>query len=650
MADRKITDLTVKTPEFDQYFVVADEEDNFRVSFLDIAEYSSINTKSGTFTDVLSLSGNPVVTGRVEDGMLSDLYIKDIESRINFGKDFAFFSNFECANGHFHIAYYNTPTESLYISGIFANDFSDCSATIRWNGPANTYIGNGYINSDPIPEENIIELAPYTRRFQGFINNMNLSEVSELSCAVDDFINTIPLVTIENGPQASSFLFEDLENITPAPGMQIGTESVKGGDIVDLKISYNFNNYDYEQEKPGSIFIYDEGLAAESVHTDLVWNDDGDGIMHTIIPIEVSDATDRNGELGVYLHTVSNAGFTGVKQNTNDAIFNESMSLDNTMPSLSVQKDTITYPVDQQALKNNQTAVVTYVATNYDTINFYSPNNQIATAVSNTVTNGVDAHYTRDNDQSSNPGYNAEETNLIIGATLISNGNTNIGEVIVNIADKPLELTHNLPAILKSLPGEGHRYEFTLISDQKFSSAPTLSLDPTQDPISILTNVSEGTDKDSNVFAINIIDGDQRGEFNFTCSAFNLVGDETTTVITPYIVQGLQERIVEASPGSFECGILEIGANVSNIDKLYVENINDHGSGENGGIIYTYNDTLTIGEPIPELVDIPHSYSICTDQQTVFPGGNQLFVLDYSARSSNASTEEPLKFIVREDY
>ena len=76
MADnKKITDLPASIPSGGFNFIAATgapTNTNYRVTYVDIAEYSSIDTKTGQFTDSLSLSGSPVIpTNNLVDGNIT---------------------------------------------------------------------------------------------------------------------------------------------------------------------------------------------------------------------------------------------------------------------------------------------------------------------------------------------------------------------------------------------------------------------------------------------------------------------------------------------------------------------------------------------------------------------------------------------------
>ena len=71
--NKKITDLDPSIPKNGYAFVAATGADNFRVSYSDLAEYSSIGTKSGSFTQSLTISGESVLTGDALDPRFDDL-------------------------------------------------------------------------------------------------------------------------------------------------------------------------------------------------------------------------------------------------------------------------------------------------------------------------------------------------------------------------------------------------------------------------------------------------------------------------------------------------------------------------------------------------------------------------------------------------
>ena len=71
--NKKITDLNPSIPKDGYAFVAATGTENFRISYSDIAEYSSIGVKSGSFLESLTISGVPVSTGAGGTVGLSDV-------------------------------------------------------------------------------------------------------------------------------------------------------------------------------------------------------------------------------------------------------------------------------------------------------------------------------------------------------------------------------------------------------------------------------------------------------------------------------------------------------------------------------------------------------------------------------------------------
>lgn len=74
MADsKKITELTASLPSGPFDFAVASGVENYKISYSDLSEYSSIGTKSGNFTEALTIKGVPVTTGTIEPGTAAGL-------------------------------------------------------------------------------------------------------------------------------------------------------------------------------------------------------------------------------------------------------------------------------------------------------------------------------------------------------------------------------------------------------------------------------------------------------------------------------------------------------------------------------------------------------------------------------------------------
>lgn len=653
MANQKISELSIALPEDEQFFVVSLGLENFKIKASDLKNYSCLNVNTGQFLEELTLNSFPVVTGDPDhNGFLSDDFIKDVGERVDFGRNFIYFSDFTNNNGITHKVYYDVPGEPNYISGVFVDDLSDCDATITWDGPLNAYVGYGRIHDQDIPLSSVQEVASNTRRFSGSISSLDLTDQTELIGVANDRGFSLPLFVVNSGPIAINIQLDDIANVTAAPGSDLGTTYLKSGDIINMFLTYNFNDYTYEQEQPHTIEIINSGLGAASTHTDLVWEDLGGGLMKTSVPVTVTG--ERNGNYGVYFKSINHIGISGAQQLSNDPPFNAFASVENSTPTLSL--DVINYPVNQGALKTGESGSISYTSTNSDSITAAAIQvdgvEQISNITVDTSGNSISYSYSAGD-------YNTSQSNISVKAKNTQNGLYEEEFTIINIANTPLILDHNLPSYLDSLPGEGKSHEFILISDQIFNTSPLLSLDASQSPTSILENVSSGTGESENTYKLHVIDGDQRGDFDFTVSAFNLAGIETTVVTSQYKVEGLAERIMTVDPKSFDCGLGYIGAQISDISKFYMEDISESGDGPNGGTVYsnhpsvltsTNSEEFEEGQSLHELIDIPNKYIVATSAATVYDQGDHFFNLDMTSRRSNSSTDSPARFIIREEF
>jgi hypothetical protein len=651
--NKKITELLEVVPDSDQFFLVANELENYKISWTGLSEYSSIGTKSGAFTESLTLSNNPVVTGRSSDGFLSDDYISNIESRLDFNISYVYFTDFINNNGITKKIYYNkdsspsVPFENLVLSGVVVDDASNCYAKIRWDGPPGEYMGDAYINSVKVDPATISELASYTRKFEANLDGLDFSGSNKGIANANNQDAIIDIIELTTGPSAVGFDIDDT-SVVPEPGSDTGSTHLKSGDKIDLTIFYDFSNHSSIYERPSKIFVYDEGAGSGEEFTDLVFTpitpaapDIG---YQTTISVTVGS---RDGTFGFSVHSENMVGLHGGKQVTSDNPFFQSIDIDNTRPTLNI--NSILYPASQGGIKNGESCTINYSAIGHDVVTAEaliippSTSQELSITLDTGASQVIAAYLSGDK--------NTSIDNLSIKAKRTSNGAVDEELLVINIANVAPTFTHNLPSVLKSLPGDGFAYDFTLISDQKLLIPPTLSLDTNQSPISILDVRESGTSEESNKYTLNVIDKDARGDFNFSINAVGLSGiPYVGSISNPYTIQGAETREIIVDPRSYQGGLGFLGFNVSNIERLYIEDLSQTGAGENGGVIYTYQDTLEQGDAVPEDIDIENYYTICTDQVTVFQNGDHFFNLGNYSRASNASVSDPAKFIVREDY
>ena len=686
--NKKITDLESTLPEDEQYFVVATEDFNFKVPFGNVAEYSSIGTKSGQFTEHLSLDGNPALTGN-PDGTLPDSMIDEINRRI--AKDYSYihFSDVENTDPDSEkIAYkmysgvsshypegveYDDPI----VTGVFVDSFDSLKIHSIWDGPISNYMGSGFIHNEPILPENTKEIGYRTRRFIGHVDGVNPTydpfndvweeddtdspivekEVvthtaisSSNGSSLIGIYNKLKVIKINFGPVAQKVTFEPLTDITPRPGSFIGETHLKEDDVIEATFTYDVSAFKYDEQYPLSIHTHGIGLAKMQDYTDLTWVDHEDGTVSTTIPLTV---TAENGALGVVFHTNNIAGLGGRTQDTSDIYYEnpdadppissgpDTMLVDNIEPTIDLLS--VTYPAGQEAIKNGEKADVLYSTSNSDEVFFETPTSlsiEQLTAL-NFTNSTVELHYV-------NGGYNIEDDNYTLSALRKNNGIYNSVSGIINIANNPLSLSHDLPTPIRTGP-TGESYFFVLTSDQKFLSTPSIDVDPSQSPISSLDIVSQGSDEDSNTFELVATDGDQEGIFEFQISAINLANIETTTT-NSYVIRGFTGRVIEASPRSLFAGLAYADTVIQSPNNLYLENLSEGGGGSRGGTRYFHESSVENGELVNSDLDFNNKFCICTEEGFTFgAGGQYIFNLDKLNRSANANVDKPAQFFIRGD-
>ena len=181
-------------------------------------------------------------------------------------------------------------------------------------------------------------------------------------------------------------------------------------------------------------------------------------------------------------------------------------------------------------------------------------------------------------------------------------------------------------------------------------STPSLSTNPSQNPPSELTHNQQGTGLNSNNFTIKVKDVDQKGQFSWIVSAFNLANIETSTITTNpnYLISGFSEREILASPNSLAAGLASIGTTVSNPNNVSFENVSEGGSGPNSGTIYSFLQ-LTEGTQLDFSFNHDNKFSVCDANGIVDNDGDHVFNLDSLSRAANADVNNPAKYIVKED-
>ena len=478
---------------------------------------------------------------------------------------------------------------------------------------------------------------------QGIYNNSNNVTISASKTSNGATDTDSITVKIANGPQITGASLQSTASSAASPH-SIGSSEIKAGDIVQSEVfidgkGTSINNISLsvinEGVSNGSQTSYSSSYSKTTLQ---------DGSYKFTVPINVYGSigsSTRDGNQPAAFIARNNFGTLSDKFTTLDTA-----TLNNgSIPSVNISS--ISYPSSQQAIKSNESASVSNAVSNFDTIVYSSPNNQLSVADPTSYQSSKTANY-------SSGGYNIDldggQNNFKVSATKSSNGITIERQDIVNIANTPLTLSiNNLASKLSSSPS-GISDQFNLQSSQLMLNTPTLTLDSSQSNQSTLTVNSSGTGKTSNSYTITVSDSDTKGTFSWSVTATNLAGITTNSISTNpnYTLAGFSSRTINASPNSLGAGLADIGTTVSNTSNVTFENVSEGGTASNGGTIYTYQ-SYSDGIQLDNSYDVNNKFTICNSIGLTDSDGSFVFNLDKLNRSANTSTSNPASFVISEN-
>lgn len=213
--------------------------------------------------------------------------------------------------------------------------------------------------------------------------------------------------------------------------------------------------------------------------------------------------------------------FFSETQGTVDAL--HILKLNNIYPSLSF--GVVTYPSAQTAIKGNESATVLNSVSNFDTINYSSPNGELS------ISNPTTFESTKTVSRVSGT-YNVSTNNLQMTAIRNANGSTTTVNTVIKIADTPPTISITIsgnPSRLRSGGNDGtspQNYTINIVSNQQLKQAPTLSAPAGTFQGSAFTGGPTTWSR-----SLTVTDNDPKGSFNFSSlSAFNLAGVEQTAI------------------------------------------------------------------------------------------------------------------------
>lgn len=460
-------------------------------------------------------------------------------------------------------------------------------------------------------------------------------------------------VKIANGPEIISSEIDDFA-IYSQPPHDIGESEVKAGDLVNLKAEVDGKGIDIDDL---SIYISNQGLTSGLDYAKYPGTLLGNGNFEFNIEVPVFGqlgSSDRNGDQFIFLKAKNQFGTESDESSTIN-----SLHLNNTgMPIIEISS--IHYPSNQKAIKNQESASIEHSITNFDSVLYSSPNNQL------TINSPIQYESTKNVNYLTGE-YNIKqdsgENNIKIYAIKSSNGTVAESYDVINIANKPLSLSiTGLPNLISHgglLPTEdgsivfaesgNNQYAFNLNSDQFMLDSPILNLSSNQQDQSLLTHNFADTGKYNNEFTITISDSNTKGSFAWGAYAKNLAGIETTALTsgTHYTLSGFSERVIECSPTSLGAGLANVGTTIIDGNNVVFENLSEGGTGINGGTYYSF-ESIATGTALDNSFDSNNAFAICDSSGVVNELASYVFNLDKANRSANTATNSPAKFVIKE--
>jgi len=404
--------------------------DNLYISGLSISMDQNVRTTddvvfaSGDFTDGLTINGVDVATS-----------VESIEQTLEESAPFIFFSDAIDNQGITNKDYHQTPTANTQLSGVTVAVAEDMRFTLQWDGPNDEYIGTAKINGQDIPFNNITELGTDTRRFEGFIDNLNVEGLTGITGEANGREIVIPLTELGSGPAPINILIDSLENATPKPGELLGTTHLKQGDSINVYV--DFNRSDIQ-----SIKVHDHGLAQEIDFANYNLQDLG-GTYRATIPVTVSN---RNGTQSVAIQAIDDFGSTGeLKEAIDFAHASGSRELDQDYPNI-IANDPSLYNSRTDGLREGESTTFTNNISNWvngiDYISYTSLSNYVSINNSGDYENTKTVNYI--------DGIYSNVDNVEIYAVRTGNGATDTDRVNVKVANGPVIVSTQMDSLASS--------------------------------------------------------------------------------------------------------------------------------------------------------------------------------------------------------
>jgi len=392
--------------------------DNLYISGLSISMDQNVRTaddvvfRSGEFSQGLTINGVDVATS-----------VETIEQTLEESSPFLFFSDAVDNLGVTQKDFYQTPVNNTHLSGVTVATAQDMKVSLQWDGPNDEYIGIAKINGQQIPFENITELGTDTRRFEGYIDNLNLEGLTGILAEANGREVVLPLSELGAGPTPTNVYIDEISSATPKAGELLGTTDLKQGDQINIYVEFDRNDIQ-------SIKVHDHGLAQQIDFTNYSL-DNLNGTYKATIPVLVSS---REGDLSVAVQAIDDFGTTGeIRESSDFTHTSGTRSLDQDYPNI-LASDPSSYNGRSDGLRSGEATTFNNSISNWsnstDYISYTSLTNDISINNSGDFESVKTVNYEN--------GIYSNTDNIEIYAVRTGNGATDTERVNVKIANGPI--------------------------------------------------------------------------------------------------------------------------------------------------------------------------------------------------------------------
>jgi hypothetical protein len=385
----------------------------------------NVEFNSGNFINGLTVGGIDVATS-----------VDSIQQTLEESSPFIFFSDVLDNIGVTDKTFYeNTPNSETHLSGVVVAKAEDIKAYIQWDGPNDEYIGQASINGQQIPLSNISQLGTDTRRFEGYLDNLNLIGETGITGEANGRSVVLPISELGGGPTPNNILIDSISNSTAKPGEEKGLSHLKEGDSINIYIDFPTNDVDL-------IKIHDYGIAKEIDFTNYSLQN-VNGFYRATIPIEVSS---REGSLSVAVQAINSFGTTGeLKESSDFDHASGTRDVDQTYPTINASNPT-SYNGRSDGLREGESTSFSNTISNWinntDTVSYTPLSNDISINNQNTYSSLKTVNY--------QGGIYNNSDNLEIYAVRVGNGATDRKRVNIKIANGPVIVSTEMDSLASS--------------------------------------------------------------------------------------------------------------------------------------------------------------------------------------------------------